>query len=566
MKRLESGETIPVTEPAFDGDYPLAGTAAMVGGHLPLGLVAPHADARFGDRAASDRLAPAALREAIGPVVVTDSEGDVHLSAEDAWAGTFVTGRAGSGKTRLLIAIWAWYCMELARPAAQRAPGFPDRVSMIAFDTKEDGEAAAAYTRWAEAFGMPVHRFDVADPDASHGIAFFAPPGGRRTCSDYALEVVDALIYAYGQDAIGNRSKPSLIGAFAGASLLSVRPDLVQLVPGAEPGRSPFFYANILIGNRDDELAKQLAAVIAQAATALPSRDADPDLVEVAERLEPLYGPGVTPAARRNLFDAPRSKVSPLLDLDRWWSRPQQQTWDQLLEEGTPVVLNFGLDAAGNRLSEGASSQMGALAMYALYMAVKRTCAGWQAQGRRFAPFADEVKHLAAHSSDVLAWFRNDARSFGADPKFATQFPEQLEEQLRKTMNGYGTRVMFAQDDETVIRQLVQNLSTDGSTWRPEDISTLPRYHAIVKTTRNQTSVPAFVGVVPDFEAMTPEEFTARADGGEAPVPSAAPAASPSSLGADARSVAERQAAERRARMQQAVDAARAAEGAPTDG
>ena len=534
--------------PAFPGDYPVARDAMLVGAHLPVALLPPSSSAKFGAAVTGDRMAAAVLRAPIGPVVVEDDAGFAHLSAADLWSGTFITGLAGSGKTYLMEALFGWFAMMRSPQFHRPIPGFPAQASMIAFDTKEDGAAARNYVAWADKFRVPVSVFNVASLTELNGIEFFPLPkpsgagGDRWSAADYASEVVDALRYVFGDDSVGPRSRPSLLAAFEAGVLMHLVPQVLQdpdgrLPDGVAADASPFYYANILIGNRDALVARQIADRFFDAArivaTTLDASSSDADrkhaealrpwseqLLACRERLEPIYGPGVTDAQRRNLFDAPRSKVGPLLSLEHWWTRPGRQSWHSLLDSHTPVVLNFGRAEHTSGLSDDARVNASSLAMYSLYRAIKRTCVGWQDAGRMVALFADEVKHLAAQSADVLEWFRNDGRAFGTAPVFATQFPEQLPESLRKTMLGYGTRIVYSQADESVIQQVVRNISTDGSSREPADVATLARYTAIVKTTVDQTAQRAFTGRVPAFRSWSVKEFVSATWGEDVDVDS----------------------------------------------
>lgn len=503
LTKDHDGNPVEKIRPEFAGEYPVHPHAAFLGPHLPLALVAPHAGSAFSGGATGDRIAPVELRRNIGPVIGSDRDGVVHLSSEDAWAGMFVTGLAGSGKSRLLEAQWGWFLSRRLQSKVRR--------SMIAFDTKGDGVSAAAYARWAAKFEAPVEAVSIADRNASDGIAFFPEPGGFITAHDYARDVVDTLKAVYGVDSIGPRSSPSLIAVFEAGSLLArsgtgTVPEVFTEALSRYRGRTPFWYANLLIGNGDDQDAKEIAGLIQDAAQAHPEHA---ELVSAADHLGPTYGGGVTPSQRKNLFDAPRSKVEPLMTLEHWWARPNQRTWDELLEADANVIIDFGPSASGHALDDRAREQMAALAMHTMWKAIRRTCIGWGLEDRRVAVFEGEVKHLAAHSGDVLSWFRNDGRSFGVEPFFATQFPEQLEDTVRKTMLGYGTRIVLRQEDASVIRDLVASLVIDGSAWEPEDVANLPKYTAIVKTTLDKEAMRAFTLKIPDFEAMSVAEFSA---------------------------------------------------------
>lgn len=566
-----------------DGEYPLFASGLILHPVVMLSPAMPHGDSSFATATAGGgRRAPAALRELIGPVVAADELGPIRLSAADAYAGAFVLGEPGSGKSYLLEAIWGWWCMVTDRsagtrpaslaaadalasaepeeididldepaptgrrslpaaPAAEPAPrpmapqpwadvegagaerarraraaikGLPKHITLIGFDTKGDAASTRQWSAWASKMGLEHLVVDFAEVGQTFGIELFPMPKDNgvfdapRTPKRYAENVVDALKVAFGEDAIGPRSWASLIAAFEVGAILSMRPHLVPDAYAELRGSSPWKYASVLLGNSGDEKGQGLADGIFQAAAT--SSLTDPWIESAQEAILPMYGGGVTATKRRDLFDAPRTKVLPLLAVESWWSRPVQASWAELLEAGRPIILNFGQAPSGHRLSDTIREQMSAFVLYSLREAIIDSCSGWQSQGKAFAVFADEVKHLAGEANDeVLSWLRVDGRSFGANPHFATQFPSQLTEEVRNTMLGYGTRIVFRQQNELVREQIARNVSTEGVEWTGGQVESLRAYTPIIKTTVANQSVAGFTAQVPEFAKMSADEFEA---------------------------------------------------------
>lgn len=495
---------------AFAGDYPLHVRGMLLGPQLPAALVAPHSGSSHGAAESADRLAVKPLREVIGPKIGDDAAGPVFLSAADLWAGVFATGLAGSGKSRILEALWGW----MLSPAAGQVPDAPARRAMVAFDTKGDSKSAASYEEWGRRFGRRVVRADVAVRDTDLvGINFFPSPEDdpSMTAELYARNVVETLRFVYGEDAIGNRSAPSLVAVFEAGSVLSRRPELLIGRCEAWRGRSAFWFANAMIGNRDDQDGVELADCIFQGLQRDPN---DVELQSSADRLTKIYGPGVSASNRRQLFDAPRSKVEPLMALEHWWTRVRQLTWRQVLENDLAVVVNTGT-VDGHMLDDDTQRKLGAMAFHTLRHAIRQTCVGWEDQGRRIALFADEVKHLAEHSSEPIEWTRNDGRAFGVEALYATQFAEQLEQRMQQTLLGFGTRIVFRQEDEQVISKIVRslNVSVSGAPWTSAEIAELPKYTAVIRTTLDKEAMPASIVKIPDFWSMSPDEFVAVSQG-----------------------------------------------------
>lgn len=494
-----------VSIPARDGDYPLHPAAFLVAPILPITLVAPHAGADSGSQTTKARTAPPILRESIGPVVGINDDEPVYLSAADQWAGVIALGEPGSGKSALVQAIWGYDCLVKAGHIDSRGGAGRDH-TMIAFDTKGDGATADEYGRWASAAGGSVLRFDVSDQESTIGIELFPDTADVTT---RARRVVNALRYVFGEGSIGPESFTTLQRIFIAA--FATTPDVASQVPGMDTDRSAFYYANVLLGSRGEDLGAQLAGAIRSKA----ERTGDASAVAANEQLSPLYGPGVTSAARRALTKAPQNKIEQLLAAEHWWSRPRRATWQSLLNKSSTVVINLG-SANGYLADDELAGQLAAMMMYTLADEMKRTCIGWWEKNRFVSVYADELKHLAGSNGSVVSWLRNDARSFGARAIFATQFPQQLDPEVRSTVLGFGTLVCFTQRDQAVARTVVEALSVDGSEWGVADVANLQQYEAIVRTTVHQVGQPSFTVAVPDFRAMRGSEFLALSLGGDA--------------------------------------------------
>jgi hypothetical protein len=252
-----------------------------------------------------------------------------------------------------------------------------------------------------------------------------------------------------------------------------------------------------------------LAAAVADRA----SREHSPigtDNYDAAEMLRPIYDPHRTTAQRAQLLKAPRTKVAPLMAAEHWWSRPRRATWESILTGHATVIINTGKTQNGYMADKELVSQMSALIMYSLHEEIQACCDGWFEQGRVVSIYADELKHIAGSSADVVSWIRNDARSFGVRAVFATQYPEQLEPPVRDAVMGFGTLVAYAQQNPSVCETIVRTISIDGSPWSTADVSGLPRYEAIVRTQFQQTAQAAFTVQIPDFRSERGAQFAAE--------------------------------------------------------
>ena len=495
---------------ARDGGYPLDVHSFMAGPAMPVSIVAPHAGAASGEASTQQRGAPPTMRGRIGPFIGYNDSLPVHLSADDGWGGVFCVGQAGSGKSRLIQSLFAWAGLEHTQPSG--LVGFPGRSNtLIAFESK--GEGADAYQRWSKVVGDEVLRIDFAGT-GNVQLDLWSIGGS----AEYrARAAVNAFKYAFDDGSVGPESFVTLTAVFTAA--FTVTPEIVAGVNGVSAGASPFYYANILLGNRGDELGVALAGAIRSEAARV-SASPESDLGQASEKLASLYQ-SLTPAQRGQLTKAPRNKVSALLAAESWWSRPQRITWDRILTQHYPVVFNTGDARTGGIADDQLVDHVSALAMYTLYEAIKRNCSGWSEAGRSVTIFADELKLLAGSSATVITWLRDQGRSYGVRAVFATQYPEQLSAEVRNSVMGFGTLLAFAQNNPDVVRSLVNDFTLAGDEWNGSDVANLQPFETIVRATVGRKRQAPFTLKIHDF--WTDQDNFAPLQGYE-PLPGNTPA------------------------------------------
>lgn len=477
------------------GDYPLAANAFLVGPQMPVSVIAPHGGAESGSGAARERPAPPELRRHVGPNIGRNEGAPAHLDAKMAWAGTLAFGAAGSGKSQLVQSLWAWNAFDKVHPCGI-AGSAGRQNAMIALESKGDG--AYAYEEWSQKAGDPTLLIELGDPSA-WGLDLLA---GEGTYQERARDIVAMMKYAFSDGSIMEASFDTL-GIVFGAALV-VDASIWSQVPELAHGASPFYYASVLLGQRGETLGVQLAAEIRSQAV---TRGFEPghEWREAADGLLPLYGDGVTASQRKNLLQAPRNKVSALLAAEQWWARPRKVTWDMVLQNHGTVIINTGSTRGGHLVDDQLSAQVSSMLMYSLYMAIRRRCTGWQAQGRSVSIYSDELSMLAGSSPEVITFLREQGRSFGVRQTYATQYPEQLDPKVRESVMNFATLIAFQQNNPNVIRGLIDNLSMDGSVWETSDLATLPRYHAVVRTAADGASLSAFTVAVENWWAQRDE-------------------------------------------------------------
>lgn len=139
--------------------------------------------------------------------------------------------------------------------------------------------------------------------------------------------------------------------------------------------------------------------------------------------------------------------------------------------------------------------------MYSLYEAIQRRCATSSDEKRCVSIFAYELSEIAGSSSDVIEWLKDEGRSYGVIPVFATQRAGQLNEQVRESVLGFGTILAYTQDVPNVMKQIVADLESDGSKWTSADVANLPPFEAIVHTRVGRARQAPFIVSLTNFES-----------------------------------------------------------------
>mgnify|MGYP002236626033 CR=1 FL=1 len=89
---------------------------------------------------------------------------------------------------------------------------------------------------------------------------------------------------------------------------------------------------------------------------------------------------------------------------------------------------------------------VGALLFQGLRFEIERSCAGWQARGRRLDLFVDELTDVTGSDgtdggsgAQAMEWLREKGRAFGVEAFVGTQNPLQLDTRLQASFLGFMT-------------------------------------------------------------------------------------------------------------------------------
>lgn len=490
----KTGQIVPPTY----GEYPLHESSFLHGAEIFAAMIAPHSGADSGSSGVAERKVVSEMRECIGFSIGVNDKTRVYLSALDLRQSVSIFGRRGSGKSHFTHGLFSWMTLDKTFPSGKR--GYPGaQNTMIAFETKSASGAQeyvdrATTSAHSSRNTTPV-RVDVGNPHGI-GIDVFDLPG--FTNRERAEFITSALKYVFGDSSIQGHSTEVLDDIFAAA--FSVDDAIAAQVDRVETGKSPFYYASILLGSRGDDLAVLLATEVRSEAAR--RGDADRDLADSSENLD-KYFVGVTQAKRQTSMEAPRNKVKNLLSLEQWWSRPKRFSWERLIENNASVVINtatYSGEASAN-ISEDQTEAVAQFLLFSLKQAIERTCDGNAAREKWVTIFSDELSMLAAESGDVITWLQDKGRSFGVICVFASQRIEQLKQDVQRAVLGFGTVVVMNQLDKQIAAQIADMLSFGNNEWSEGDIINLEPHTAIIRTLLNDQAVPPFNVAIDDYFA-----------------------------------------------------------------
>lgn len=481
----------------FEGDYPLNPGVFVCGADVFASIASPHGSALSGSRVSGQRDTPPALLEALGPFLGFNGTDRVRLAAATFHLGTAIIGKPNSGKSLLVRALYGWHCMERATPSG--LPGHPgSKNAMIAFENKGDG--MFKYLEWAHSMGDKALVVDAADPNTP-SIDLFNIPGSVVTKAEF---MTSALRYVYGDDGAGVRSREAFKSVFPAA--FGLTPEIVQeFWAGTEATSrhvlgelSVMDYAHMLLLSRGETVFQDLAATIRAWSVrsrerGTPSADAD----AAWDSLQVVFDR--TPSSRSAYCEAPRNKVDELVRLNFWFAPSRRKVnWTQILTEHRSIIINTGSSPTGDKVTEDQNKVLSSLLMFTLQDAIIRHCSGWLDAGRSVSIFSDELSLLAGSSPEVIAWFRDQGRSYGVIPVLATQRPEQLHGTLRNNLLTYETLISFTQTDVATAAEVAANV---GSDFTAEDIQFIEPWHVLVRTSVDGSRQVGVMVKLPNFEA-----------------------------------------------------------------
>ena len=448
--------------PAFVAGYPLHRSSLPVAPTALIGLATP-----TGATVTGATRAPDELTGPDGPMIGRDVEGRaVRIPVRELYGGIAVVGEPGSGKSNLLHGL-------LGQIAAGRRPG------QVIIDFEVKGSDSIPILKRLMGPRLAVCR--PADPSGP-----MIDPTGAGGPWERAGRFSDLMAQALGETAVGPRSRMQMKDAAGLAMMLTETDQGRELASkaGLEAG-SWLQAASELLGAAGIPQARRWAAAAARL---------DGQAVERLGLGLGANGKPVTADGRlAEQLGAPMNKLDALGRHPAVWAPRRRLTWRDVLERGLMVVVDLsGLDDQAN--------VVGAMMLESLRAALIDVCEGWGAAGRTVTVCCDELSVLAGSGPRCVEWFREQGRSYGVRPLFATQNAGQLDERLARSLLGFRTLVSFSVQAPSVASQVAESLGQSDGAWTAAQVAAIARYHAAVRAAGSDGRLPVCVVSVPDFD------------------------------------------------------------------
>lgn len=487
----------------------------------------------------------AAVQQRSYPVPETLSGGGIYIGrdqggrkayipAECLSGGIAVFGMAESGKSVLAQGIMEW--ADLSRDSSEPRYWGPDtRIIDFAMKSDEVVEAMQGFRErhWPTDTGDPAR--DRANRRRRGRVSYLADESypcldmlglrDGRNARNTAASVAATMQFAFEQGDILNDSLDVITTAMTIAIAVERRPDregacaairsLESKYPGAgkaQTPRSAIGWCVMALGGASGEIgaARALGQYCRDVDAAAGHGDEDMRLaVEAADRLYGIDGKqGIGDQRLRDKFRASLNKVNQFLECEHVFTQRRGRiTWGQVL--ASPGDYHFVFSPRITRAPDGSErfrslpDRMDRILakwmMYRLDSVVTATCQGWQKRGRHTMFVCDELSLLANADNRILCKMKDIWRGFGWIPVFATQYPDQLPEDLRKSVMGYGTLMSFATLDVPTAEMISLRMGQTAG-WTADAICNLPQYNVAASVKLHEQLQPAFIFHAHDFQ------------------------------------------------------------------
>lgn len=401
--------------------------------------------------------APAEVTQRSGACIGQDPRGvECWLPYEDRYRGFMCYGDPGKGKSTLMRGM-------LKADADRRAE--QNWLSIIWIETKSAKEGAQPAAELMRNAGL--------NPLVLVGAEINGPRlelADRSNPASAARLLTEAMRYAYDASDIYEQSAEILAAVFEAAAAFD--PEDAARIGLSEEQPNLIEVAFRLLGGIP-ELHERAKRVLA---------DHVPETHR--QKLQRYFEEG--PRDYKMRVEPVRNKLSGLLAARGMFepARRQSVTFGDLLAVAQPVVLDLApRDGASGHYTNLTAQRMAAMAMFALWDTIRRTCDGWQAAGKNIAIYSDELKDVAGFGNghlEVVQAIADQGRSLGVIPVFGTQRPDQLRDATREAVNSFGTQFYFGLRAAESSALASNNLREE---YLPTEIQSLPVGHCAASVT-----------------------------------------------------------------------------------
>lgn len=457
-----------------------------------------------------------------------------YIPAECLSGGIAVFGMAESGKSVLAQGIMEW--ADLSRDTSDpRHWGRDTRIIDFAMKSDEVVDAMQEFRakHWPTDTGDEAR--DRANRMRMGRVSYLADP--RYPCLDMlglrdgrnarntAASIAATMQFAFEQGDILNDSLDVITTAMTIAIAVERRPDrrgvteavrrLESRYPGAgkaQAAKSAIGWCVMALGGASGEIgaARALGQYCRDVDAAANHGDEDMRLaVEAADRLYGVDGKqGIGDQRLRDKFRASLNKVNQFLECEHVFTQRRGRiTWGDVLNHPGDYHFVFSphvtVNADGSETFRTLPDRMDRILakwmMYRLDSVVTGTCQGWQKRGRHTMFVCDELSLLANAENRILCKMKDIWRGYGWIPVFATQYPDQLPDDLRKSVMGYGTLMSFATLDVPTAEMISLRMGATAG-WTADAICNLPQYCVAASVKLHEQLQPAFIFHAHDFQ------------------------------------------------------------------
>lgn len=466
---------------------------------------------------------PEVLTQGGIPLGLDQSGREGFIDTSQLFGGISIIGEAGSGKSGISHGIMQWADLH-RKDTDPKDWGNDTRV--IDFAMKDSGGVHIMQEFRKRHNCKPGLVSYLADP-STLTIDLLGMLDGKdaRTTGQ---QIAESMKYSFDQGDIMNDSLDVITSAMTIAVAVSRLPDqtvvverahrLEQKYAGAaslQPQASPIGWGVVALAASDGQTgsARALGQVVRDLAEEYRNSSDQllaVDLNQAARAAEQLYGrpdkKGHISISDQRLLDmtkSSRNKVKQLMDVEHvFTARRGRITWKQVLEHPGDYHFVFAPVNDQMKLPERMNRILGAWMIQRLWNTITTECQNWQSKNKHTMLVCDELSLLANADSTALSSVREQGRSFGVIPVFATQYPDQLDATLLKSFMGYATFITFNTPNPMVAQQAAEILTDDEGLdgWTNGAVRNLPRFCAAVRTRTVDQLQPAFLVNVHDFD------------------------------------------------------------------